>query len=224
MLTLGLWHSTAWWEWRQIQRLRRAGIPTMVPVAFGEKLRGCFERRSFLVTEAVPGQSLERWVPARLEVVGTPGAHATAAAARRRDLISQLARLVAALHGAGLVHRDLYLSHIFVSFDDAGRSLLHLIDLTRVFRPRWRRSRWIVKDLAALNFSSPAQHVSQTDRVRFLRAYLRCDKLDTHAKTLARRIAAKTRRMARHNRDTVNVASDERRNDAAPVAGATRPS
>jgi hypothetical protein len=52
------------------------------------------------------------------------------------------------------VHRDLYASHIFAD-RRGGRTDLYLIDLARVFRPRWRLRRWRVKDLAQLKYSMP---------------------------------------------------------------------
>ncbi len=88
-----------------------------------------------------------------------------------------------------------------------------------MFRPRWRRTRWIVKDLAALNFSAPARFVSLTDRVRFLRAYLSCEKLDARGKALARRVGAKTRRMAHHNRSVRPVADGGPSGNAVATAG-----
>ena len=202
--------STAGWEWRQIQKLHRLGVPTVFPVAFGEKRRGLFERRSFLLTEGVPGESLERWVPEHCPPVTSPLRDRPDHRHRRHSILRELAHLTATLHGAGLVHRDLYLSHVFVSFSASGHAHLRLIDLARVFQPvRVRLRRWIVKDLAALNVSSPPGRVSRSDRVRFLRAYLDLARLDESAKTLARRVAARTCRIQRR----VNAA-------AVPTAGA----
>jgi len=183
--------STAWWEWRQARELARLFVPTITLMAYGERMRGWIERRSFILTEAVAGESLERWVPS-----AWPDHRRDTA--RRRELIDQLACVVATLHGAGLVHRDLYLSHIFISQNRDGRFVLRLIDLQRVFRPRFRRGRWIVKDLAALNYSCPRGLVSRTDRIRWLRRYLGVDKLTAEHKRLVRRVVAKTARIARH--------------------------
>ena len=85
----------------------------------------------------------------------------------------ELARLVADFHRAGFVHRDLYLSHIFIC--NTGKptdETFCLIDLQRVFRPKFRRRRWMVKDLAALNFSTPEELVGRWERLRFLCRYV----------------------------------------------------
>ena len=64
----------------------------------------------------------------------------------------------ARLHLAGYVHRDLYASHVFLDRRD-GRLDLYLIDLARMFAPRWRKRRWLIKDLAQLRFSMPPEWV-----------------------------------------------------------------
>jgi heptose I phosphotransferase len=194
ILLRGAEHSTAWWEWRNIRRLVEAGVPTVTPVAFGERMRGPFERQSFVVTQAIPGVSLEQFVPEHLRPGGDVGP------AKRRAIVGQLALLVRTLHEAGFVHRDLYLSHIFISHNRDGRPALRLIDLQRVFRPRWRWRRWQVKDLAALHYSTPPACVPATERIRFMRQYLDVPRLRSEDKQLIRRILAKTRRIERHNR------------------------
>ena len=187
-------HGTAWWEWHNLRRLAYAGIPTATVVAYGQKMRGILERRSFLITEAIPGESLERWVPEHLRPGGDVDWRT------RRGLIDYLARLVRMLHNRRLVHRDLYLSHVFISFNGNGQPVLRLIDLQRLFRPRWRWRRWQVKDLAALHYSTPQDCVPMTDRIRFLRRYLGVRRLRPEHRRLIRSILARTRRTERHNR------------------------
>jgi hypothetical protein len=101
------------------------------------------------------------------------------------------------MHRLGFVHRDLYLSHIFFHEGQLAGPKLSLIDLQRVGKPRWRQSRWVVKDLAALNFSAPASLISRADRLRWLVAYLRCASLDAAGRRLAYRVIGKTERIAR---------------------------
>ena len=110
-----------------------------------------------------------------------------------------LAELIRLLHGAGLVHRDLYLAHVFMDAGVDGVAELYLLDLQRVLRPRWRIRRWVVKDLAALHFSTPADAASAADRLRWLKHYRACTKLSADDRRLVRAIIAKTRRIARHS-------------------------
>jgi Ser/Thr protein kinase RdoA (MazF antagonist) len=177
--------STAGVEWYWVEQLRSAGIACPQPVALAERMCGLWEERSAILLAAVPGVSLERWAaehPGRVP----------------RDRLRPLAEFVRRFHSAGLVHRDLYLCHIF--FDAESAEPFRLIDLQRVFRPSFWRRRWIVKDLAALNYSAPDGVVSRTDRLRWLRAYLGQPRLDRRAKRLARAVATKTRRFAAHDR------------------------
>jgi len=194
ILTCRADHSTAWWEWQQVRRLRRAGIPTPTPVAFGEKMGGWREKCSFIVLASAPGESLERWVPRNLMDGQT-----VVSVEDRRRLVRQVALLARALHQARFCHRDLYLSHVFVDMTEFSTPKLTLIDLQRVFRPRWRKQRWRVKDLASLHFSCPRRAVSATDRLRFVLAYLAADRLTPTGKRLIRQIETKAARIARHS-------------------------
>ena len=177
-------------EWEWAQRLTNDGIPCVQAVAFGEELTGSHERRSAILTAGVPGQSLERWVIQR------PDADRLTI----QRLITATADLISRLHGRGYVHRDLYLSHVFYDPAQPIERSLRLIDLQRVIRPRWRFRRWMVKDLAALNFSTPSRLVSRTDRVRWLRRYLGIEKLDASARRLVYRVVGKTQRIAERER------------------------
>ena len=84
--------------------------------------------------------------------------------------------------------------------DAPAEDALHLIDLQRVMKPRWRQRRWIVKDIASLNYSTPRALVSQTDRMRWLKTYLGSDRIDAEAKRFVRLVVAKSRQIGRHDR------------------------
>lgn len=185
--------STAGREWSAIEQLERAHIPAPPRVAIGERMHGFLERQSVLMIGAVRGESLERWLPRgwNRRAVG-------AAWRRQQAWVRSLAEVVAAFHAAGFVHRDLYTSHVFLA-DTAppGRDAFTLIDLQRVFRPRWRRTRWIVKDLAALDLSA-APIVSRTDRLRFWHAYVDAVGRPAWRERIAARVAARVRHVQQH--------------------------
>ena len=188
--------SVAGMEWTWANRLAADGIACVKPVAFGEQFRGGKELRSAILTAAVPGVSLERWA----------GQWGEGGRSTIRSLIAPLAALVARLHERGYAHRDLYLSHVFYDPESPPERCLHLIDLQRVVRPGWRGRRWIIKDLASLNFSAPVHLISAADRLRWLTCYLGVSKLDASARRLVYRIAGKTRRIAVHERRRSNAA------------------
>lgn len=178
--------SLAGVEWHWTRYLRALGIPCAEPIAFAEEFRGMREVRSALVTAEVRGDALERVL-------------ADATTPVSLSVVRRLARIVSDLHSAGVVHRDLYLSHVFMEPDDTTGASLTLIDLQRLLRPGSCRRRWFVKDLAALNYSTPSAVISNAARIRFLRWYLGRDRLDQEARQLIYLVAGKTAQIARHD-------------------------
>ena len=65
---------------------------------------------------------------------------------------------------------------------------LRLIDLQRMQHRRWFRRRWIVKDLAQLVSTAPADRVSCRDKVLFLHHYLGVRKLRPADRQLIRSV------------------------------------
>lgn len=195
----GRWDlSTAGIEWSNARTLAEVGVTAVEAVAFGQRMAGPWEQASFVLLAEAPGESLERWVPAHL-----PPEDRDPTPQVRRNRLEALARFVARFHRAGFAHRDLYLCHVFMEEEAdetasprgaAGCSRFRLIDLQRVFPPRWRRRRWVVKDLAALNYSTPLERVGTRERLRFLCRYVReCDRYGP-ARLLARLVAERTKR------------------------------
>jgi heptose I phosphotransferase len=190
-------------ELRSMYRGIDAGISAMRWVAVGEERPGGgAAQRSCLVTEEISGG-----VQADEYCEAAFGAdRSREALARKRRLIRAMAQLARRFHGAGLVHRDFYLCHILVRPVQGAEPALHLIDLARVERrPEGVPERWVVKDLAALLFSSwpsPATKVrspifTRTDCVRFAREYFQTRRLAAGQKRLIRRVVRKARWIAR---------------------------
>jgi len=244
-------------ECRNIFLLAEFDIPTVRPVALGQRQTWSPRQQSFLMTEEIPGGvPADDYLKAHFAAASPPAPTSDdkARAGDKHRLVRRIARLARRLHRAGFYHRDLYLCHVFVrelpgAEDEHGHArrrgsgtassaavapvrdehghasvamppdmppaapparlewVLHLIDLQRV---RWPgpgkvRRRWIVKDLAELNYSAPAEAISRTDKLRFLRAYLalgsarQAGRLPDRARKLAGDVVAKTRRIARHD-------------------------
>ncbi len=190
-------HSRAYWEFLQSAQLALACVPAPAAVAFVEKMSGRFERRSAVLFEAVRGEPVDRfWMRAAAEQAPI------ACGAARRDFISRLARFVAAFHGTGLCHRDLYLCHLFVEADPQYRTAprFAVIDLARVHQPRWRRMRWLLKDLSQLDASARQVAATRADRLRFLIAYLGIQRGAPRLRWYARRVVARSDRILRRIR------------------------
>lgn len=154
-------------EWQALQRLRERGFPTMEPLAYGERGWNPARRHSFIVTrELAPTESLEDHTRSWR---GTPPP-----VGWKRALICRVAEMAAALHSAGVNHRDFYLCHFLLHLDPAPSpdSLrLSLIDLHRAQCRDQVPRRWRDKDLASLYFSALDIGLTRGDRFRFLRSY-----------------------------------------------------
>ncbi len=171
--------------------LASLGIKTARIIGYGQQWGRIFEKRSFILTEAIPdGEALERKLPGCFAGPPTPGNLGL-----RRDFIEQLARFIRQFHDTGLRHRDLYLSHVF--FTDGGD--FYLIDLARAFRPLLSGRRYQIKDIAQLYYSAPARRFSNSDRLRFYAAYAGHRKLNAGDKSFIRKVVAKAGRMAGHD-------------------------
>jgi tRNA A-37 threonylcarbamoyl transferase component Bud32 len=175
--------SQAWREMRNIQAVRAAGVATMQVLAWAQ--RG---DRSYILVTAVPGEAIERCGNAFFARYGQNMGICD-------SFTWELASLAARLHQAGLFHRDLYASHVFLDFrQDVCR--LFLIDLARVIRPRLRHFRWRVKDLAQLKYSMPERWKRQYWDAFLDRYCHQCHRSDMES--VARAIDAKVRRISRH--------------------------
>jgi heptose I phosphotransferase len=89
-------------------------------------------------------------------------------------LIRRVAEMTAAMHRAGLNHRDLYICHFLLQRPWPGPEAplhLHLIDLHRVQQRNVVPRRWRVKDLAALYYSALDIGLTRRDLFRFVRWY-----------------------------------------------------
>ena len=164
-------------EFANLQRYRSLGIPTLEPLYFALR-RAHGHRRAILVTRELSGYvPLDHWLECRdasdLE--------------RRRELVARIAAVAARLHRHHLQHNCFYPKHIFIGELD-GRVDVRLIDLEKT---KWRlsRARAGLRDLDTLNRHAPAW--SRTDRLRFLLAYYRQDRVDARVRKRWQALAAR---------------------------------
>jgi hypothetical protein len=171
-------------EWRWLHVLPLIGLRVPEPIAWLG--RG---RRTLLVTAGVPGRALDAW------------AVDAAAAGWLAELVAwactEVAPLVRRLHERGFAYRDLYWNHVFCVDPRRGEPPAFL-DVERVFRPRFRKYRWLVKDLAGLRASVPVV-VPERAMLRFARAYLQ-QPLSLHRRFLRALVSKAARIRARRPR------------------------
>lgn len=170
-------------EWNAILHFHEVGLPTMTPVAIGQA-----GANSFLITEALQNcTKLSELKRKREEENSAPGEE-------RENLVRDVAQIARKMHGAGMHHQDFYLGHLMQSQTDP--RLIYVIDLGRVQRHVRLSRRWVVKDLAQLDFSAQATPV---ERLRFLREYLG-HRLTADDRRLVTEIQSKAEAIARHSR------------------------
>lgn len=197
MLRQSASRSIACWEYERSRELVSAGIPAPRPIGFAEDMRAWYEQRSTVLLESVRGTPLDAFWTAACAV------HAgITRGLRRQDFMRRVGRFVAAFHGTGLCHRDLYLCHLFVDADDCDNHppRFAIIDLARTHRPRFARMRWLIKDLGQFEFSARHARFSRTDRLRMLVAYLGLDAGEPRVRWYVRRIVAKADAIERRER------------------------
>ena len=170
-------------EWNAIIHFHHAQIPTMTPVALGES-----GEHSFLITEGLENCTKL----SNLKEIS--GDALSESSPRRRQLIHEIASVTRRMHSAGLHHQDFYLGHLMLS--QSSPEILYVIDLGRVQKQNPLALRWIIKDLAQLNYSADA---SDHERLRFLRAYLGRPIRRSDLR-MVRQIQAKSVRIGRHTR------------------------
>lgn len=154
-------------EWDNMGHLEALGIRTARRVAFGQKRIPGLALKSFIITEDIAGGvPLDDYIAAHFA-----GALSEDVLREKRALLWDLGDLVRKLHQAGFTHMDLYLNHVFVRQTPEGDKLLYLIDLQRVARRWLLRRRWVIKDLAALLYSTRDLPLTKTDLARVFAAY-----------------------------------------------------
>ncbi len=154
-------------EWRALERLHQAGVPTMTAVAYGERGANPATQHSFIITEELaPTISLEDLTASWPTEPPAPGL--------KRALIAEVAGMTGTMHRAGVNHRDCYICHFLLHTDRplaAGSLKLSLIDLHRAQTRSSVPTRWRDKDLAGLHYSSLDIGLTRRDRLRFLKTY-----------------------------------------------------
>ena len=182
-------------EWRNILEFHACGLPSVVPVATGQRLLPSRQVESFVLTLRLDGfLPLDDYALTRLASYAPQQA-----AKKRRLLVSALARLTREMHWLGFNHRDFYLCHVFVKDEDGAPPQLRVIDLQRLGIRSHRAYRWRIKDLAQLHFSSLAVPLSDWERLRFFAMYAPGRDSRREPRRMLRRLLRKSRSIARHH-------------------------
>jgi len=148
--------------------LNRNGISTAKPIAaVEERLQGMVLRSFYLSAELSGGVTVDvYWLNILKPLRDIEGSR------RRRVFLQALGELFNRLHGQGVYHNDLKDANILaVSVGNVKSIELYLLDLEGVRQYRVLSESRRVKNLVQLN-RTLGRHLSGTQRLTFLRAYL----------------------------------------------------
>jgi len=157
-------------ELRVCLHARSNDVPTCEPVALRiQRVIGPLVR-AHLVTKKIEGSS------DLLEVCRELSAGLQPSSAQRRLLVERMARAIAAMHDAGIVHADLNLKNLLVK-DPLGDPQVFIVDFdkARVLEHvslRRRLKNLIRLDRSIVKWPEARQQVSISDRLRLWRDYL----------------------------------------------------
>lgn len=201
-------------EYDRLRELERRGLPVVRAMASGRRRRWGMLRSCLLITEGFEGgESLEQ---VTLGLKGKAG--------ERRELIRAVARAVATMHAAGVVHGQLFRRNVLIRPTAGGGYDVRFLDFA-LSPGRGRCGGRAAGDLGALG-SGAAEHCSRTDVARFMRTYLGVGKLGTSAREMmraageiARRFEQTERRRHRLARLFEETSADARTASAAAAGG-----
>ena len=142
-------------EVRVANELDKIGIATFKPLAWGWKENWGVDQKSFVVMSQVPGNSIQRWL-----------LNKSLGWREKLRLVEQIASFAKHLHESGWFHRDFYLCHIFIN-ESNGAYELALVDLARMFCPRWRVNRWRIQRFGPVKLFHSSRTVFTHDATAF---------------------------------------------------------
>lgn len=154
-------------EWRAINKLQELGVPTARVFGYGERGVNPALRSSFvLMQDLTPSVSLEDLTKTWPKAPPEPQL--------KWALTKEVARISRVMHQNGINHRDFYLCHFLLDTKKGiqpDQLTLFLIDLHRAQMRSLTPTRWIIKDLAGLYFSSMQIGLTERDLYRFIKVY-----------------------------------------------------
>lgn len=183
--------------------LNRNGIATAKPIAaVEERVQGAVQRSFYLSQEISGGVTVDAYWLDTLKPLPFPEG-----GRRRRMFLDTLGQLFCRLHGQGVYHNDLKDANILAAPVGSGESIdLYLLDLEGVRQYSVLSDSRRIKNLVQLN-RTLGRHLTKTQRLIFLRAYLGRSFLD---RVLKRSLTAKVVG-ASHRLDTIKASQRLRR-------------
>ncbi|MGR9074494.1 MAG: lipopolysaccharide kinase InaA family protein [Gammaproteobacteria bacterium] len=168
-------------EFRNIMLFRAKKLPTVEPVYFAKR-REDDDVRAILITKEL--KDFKPLIAFDLLEKNGPLSDRK----KRILLIQTVAEVVRNMHKHRLQHNCLYFKHVFVKLQN-GEWDIRVIDLEKL---KWRfiRDDAMIRDLYSINRRAMKLGWKVSDKIRFLKAYLREEKLSQKAKKVWRNVEA----------------------------------
>lgn len=149
-------------EWKNANLLFENGVETYKSTCFGEQIKWGLERKSFFVTEKLPGLCLTDFVARNWPQL---------AQSQKEKIITSLAKTIRKIHDARINLPDLYIWHIFIRESQKPNEWdFAVIDLHRMSHNVTDKNRQI-KNLGRLDHSMLDKYFDKTMRRLFIESY-----------------------------------------------------
>jgi serine/threonine protein kinase len=169
-------------SWVGSHGLRVRGIPSLTPLALVEKRKWWGLRESFFLMETSEiGQEMDRYVLERLGDLQ-----------KKRLFTKGFAQWLSRLHRRGVFHKDMKTCNILIS-ENGGGWKFHLLDQEDISLDQEVGPGKLFKSFLQLNTSTP-RTVTRTDRLRFLKEYLRENPILNHPDEFVQKLMKESRR------------------------------
>lgn len=166
-------------EFRNIQSFINKGLPTVEPIYFARRMHEG-NLQAILMTRELEGyQSLEK-------ESFCSGGEIMSDKAERVAILTSLASVIRSMHSHHLQHTCLYPKHVFVKKEGNDWDI-RLIDLETVRWKLFKRSA-ILRDFGTLHRYGALYQQGLSDRLLFIKAYMREAKLSEYSKSIWRAI------------------------------------
>ena len=169
-------------------QLLKFGFPTPEPVLHGVVRIFFFIRKNFMITRAVSGDRTYEYFKHRYNLPLPPEL-----LEEKRALIYKAGHEIGRLHRAGIFHGDLRVGNLIIE-GYGPASKIYFVDNERTMRYGILSADKRLKNLVQLNMVG-LPHISNTDRLRFMNAYLKENpELEPTAGEMIRKIIGKTKK------------------------------
>lgn len=147
-------------EYRNANFLLEKGFGTYRPVCFGERTIGGIEQKSFVVTEKLGGESLDKYVAANFEHLER---------IEKEKILKSLGQMIRRIHDCDISLPDLYIWHLFITAKD-GDYEFAVIDLHRM-KYKVKSQNEKIKNLGRLDYSLRDEYFDEGLRRALIEGY-----------------------------------------------------